>query len=227
MKKAILFIFFVALNIYCFAQSSNLTISTTGNTNLKIRLNGKRYSLSDRNVTFQNLQAGTYPLVIYQLQKKSNGATEFVEVFNNNITLTYQKHLEVTVLRFGKTAWDESAIVADDWNDGYVNPVGNNNTGNSAPSIDDATFQLMKKRIKDAYYDSEMLTTGKAVIRNNLLSCKQIIELCKLFSYDDGKLNLAKYAYDFCTDKGSFFTVADVFYYDSYKKDLMTFISNK
>ena len=125
MHKVIFTLLIAAFTSITFGQNySNLTIGTTGTTNLKIRFAGKQYSLQDPKVTFQSLTPGTYKLAIYQLQNKGNGQ-EYVEVFNNDVTLTAQKHLEVMVLRFGKVVWDAGDIVKDDWNQTYQNPLGN------------------------------------------------------------------------------------------------------
>ena len=229
MKKLLLILILFATGYTASAQGANLTISTTGNHNLKIRFNGKKYSLQDRSATFQNILPGNYPLTIYQWQTRSNGNAEYVEVFNNNITLTAYKHLEITVLRFGKTAWDEGPIVSDSWWDGSVNPIGGNGSNNNSSnqSVDENTFNKMKKTISDATYDNQMLSTAKVVMKNNWFTTAQIIELCKLLSYDNNKLALAKYGYDYCMDKNQYFTIADVFDYPSNKSSFMEFLNGK
>jgi hypothetical protein len=64
-------------------------------------------------------------------------------------------------------------------------------------------------------------------MKNNLFTTDQIIELCKLFSYDSDRLVFAKYAYDYCVDKNLYFSVGEVFRYSSDKNELMTFINGK
>jgi len=232
MKLFTLLICTFALSFSVLAQNnSNFTISTTGNTNLKIRFGGKQYSLQDRSVTFQSLQPGTYTLQIFQLQRKSSGATEYVEVFNNNVTLTAQKHLEVSVLRFGKVAWDESYIEADDWNTNSYNPVsgnqGNNANSNNYGPVSSDQFTMLKKAMEDASYDQDKLATGGVILKNNLFTTTQIKELCRLFSYDNYRLDFAKLAYDYCIDKGTYIAVLDVFDYQSNKTALLNYIKSK
>ena len=173
-------------------------------------------------------------MIIYQLQRKPNGATEYVQVFNDNIRINVQRHLEITVMRFGKTAWDEGPIPAEDWNDGiYLNPVGQTdngtNPGNSGSSqaVTNDVFLKIKKHIQDGYYDETMLTNAKVILKNNWLNTSQISEIGKLFTYDEGKLKFLKFAYDWCIDKGSYFTLTEVIYYDANKKQLLDFIASK
>jgi Domain of unknown function (DUF4476) len=232
MKNILLVICSFVLVINSFAQNnSNITISTTGNNNLKIRFDGKQYSLLDRSVTFQNIQPGNHTIVIYQLQRKNNGTNDFVEVYNNTITLIARKHLEVSVLRFGKVAMDENFMESDNWNEGSYNPrnnnQGNNYSGVNSGVVTDQQFVLLKKAVIDAVYDDEKLSTGKVILKNNLFTAPQIKELCKLFIYDDRRLDFAKFAYDYCAEKGIYITVLDTFIYPSNKTALLNFIRNK
>jgi len=46
-------------------------------------------------------------------------------------------------------------------------------------------------------------------------------------SFDNNKLELAKYAYDYTADKGNYFVIYAVFTFDSYKKELENYIKNR
>lgn len=223
-----------------YGNGANLTISTTGSNNLKIRLAGKKYSLQDRSVTFQGMNPGTYTLTIFQLQPRGfGGGSEYVSVFDKTITLTAQRHTEVCVMRFGKVAWDERSIERDDWNENWRNPDpdgqgnnggnwgnGNNNNNYYTP-VDAAQFSRIKDVIARESFDDNKLNTAKAVMKNNWFSAEQLKTLANLFTFDDGKLKFAKFAYDYCADPGNYFNLADVFAFDSNRQDFMKFISSK
>ena len=232
MKKILLFPFLLFTLSLLAQNASNLTISTTGKNNLKISFNNKKYSLQDRTVTFQALTPGIYPLTIYQLQNKAGGGTEYVNVFDRNITLTAQKHLEITVMRFGKTGWDENYIEKDEWNENYTNPKpvndpGYSNNNNTWRIVNATQFAAIKKAMNDEYTEDDRLKMGKLVLKDNLFSAAQIRELSNTFYNDDKKLVFAKYAYDFCQDKGNYFTLGDIFYNSSYKRQLIEYISTR
>jgi Domain of unknown function (DUF4476) len=241
MKKLITSFIFVFTIATIFAQTtSNLTISTTGTSNLKIRFANKKYSLMDRSLTFQSLNPGSYALTIYQLQNKPfGGGTEYVTVFDKTITLTAQKHMEVCVLRFGKVAWDEKQIERDNWNENYQNPEpdrdrdggwrnGNGGYGNNnRNAVDAANFEKMKDAIVKQVYDDDKLTMAKVVMKNNWYTTAQLKSLTEKFVYDDNKLAFAKYAYDFCIDPGNYYTVADALVYQASKQELLKFIAGK
>lgn len=224
-----LFLMVIVITITSSAQrNADLTVSTTGTSNLKIQLNGRRISLKDRSVTFENLQPGTYPLIIYQWQKKQNRNFEYVEVFNNTVNLTAGKHIEVTVLRFGKVVWDEGFVTDDDWNNGNgSSPIGgsgntgyNGNHGNQT-AVNDAQFKDVKKAIYDCYDDDCRVNTAKVVMKNNWFTINQIKELAKMLYSEPKVLLFIKNAYPFCIEKGSYFSLADLFYSRSTKEDFM------
>ncbi len=231
MKRiALLVTFFLVLSVSLWAQGrSNLTISTTGNSNLKIIYAGKKFSLQDRSQTFQNQNPGTYTLVIYQWQTKPTGA-EYVKVYDGNVKLTNLKHLEMTVLRFGKTAWDESDIANDEWNENYDNPrpgnnqgggYNNNNNNSNNQEVSGSQYAEVKRVLGNEYNEEEKINLARVVLKNKWFSTVQLKELAQTFYNEERKLRFLKLAYDFCWDKGNYFTLSDLFYNSGYKKDLI------
>ena len=63
--------------------------------------------------------------------------------------------------------------------------------------------------------------------RNTAYTCAQIKQLLRVFDFDNNKVEMGKQLYDLCADKGNFFTIYDIFTFDSYKRQLMEYISNK
>ncbi len=55
---------------------------------------------------------------------------------------------------------------------------------------------------------------------NNDLSIDQIAELLKLFSFESTKLEVAKYAYNYTSDKSEFYQLANEFTFDSNKNEI-------
>lgn len=203
-----------------------LTIATTGNTNLRITLNDRNYSQPDRAATFQNLQPGPYRLVIYQQQQQLQGGMAFTEVFSGTVQLKPGRHLELAVLRFGKVVSDETVIAVDPWSDGsYVNPPYAGGPG-QAPyePVKDADFVQLKAAVDAGYFDDDKLNNAKAVMKNNLFTANQVYQLCKLFSRDDNRMELARYAYDYCLDKGNYIIVKDAFYFNNAKAEFVQYL---
>ena len=92
--------------------------------------------------------------------------------------------------------------------------------------MDFGSFRSAKETVGKSNFDDTKLSTAKTILTSNCVSTDQVIELCKLFSFEASKLDFAKYAYAKTTDKGNYFKVANVFDFDASKTNLNNFISN-
>lgn len=98
---------------------------------------------------------------------------------------------------------------------GCVNPVSNDN------------FQRGLGSVKKASFADEQIKIARQFTKNNCLSVNQILEMMNTFSFEENKLNYAKFAYDFCTEKGNYFQVNDGLTFSSSKDDLNEFLETK
>lgn len=86
----------------------------------------------------------------------------------------------------------------------------------------DAAYQMVSKES----FDSSRLTLAQQVVSTNPMSASQILGLCKLFSFESNKLEFAKFAYAYCTDKNKYFLLNEAFTYESSKRELDKYIKN-
>ena len=75
--------------------------------------------------------------------------------------------------------------------------------------------------------DLTRLKTAKQIAGSNCLSTGQIVEICKVFGFEETKLDFAKFAYDHCTEKQNYFKVNNVFGFSSSVDDLTNYISGR
>jgi hypothetical protein len=92
-------------------------------------------------------------------------------------------------------------------------------------AMDARTFDDAKKSIKGASFDETKLSTAKTILGSNYVNTNQVIEICKLLSYDDSKLDFAKFAYSKTVDVNNYFKVGNVFGFSSNKEALNEFIN--
>lgn len=92
--------------------------------------------------------------------------------------------------------------------------------------IDQVTFASAKRTIAACSFDDTKMSTAKTVISNNYFTTDQVMELCKLFTWDDNRLAIAKYAYYRTIDQNNYFKVSNVFTWDDNRRKLNDFISN-
>ena len=92
--------------------------------------------------------------------------------------------------------------------------------GMSPKDYDDA-----HRMISNEKFDSTKLNMAKQVVASNPMTAAQIANICKLFSFENNKLEFAKYAYTFCTEKNKYYLLNEVFTYDSSKTELNEYIN--
>jgi hypothetical protein len=110
-----------------------------------------------------------------------------------------------------------NVIVAEPAYDGCVR--------NRPMSADNFTNALAT--IKKISFDDTRLSTAKQISKSNCLSSSQIVQVCELFSFEETKLDFAKYAYDRCTDPKNYFNVNNIFTFSSNVESLTNYVSSK
>jgi len=121
-------------------------------------------------------------------------------------------------------------------NQGYGNPHGNPNYGNPGhgappPShsmcMPAAEFNKALAIIRNESFENSKLSTAKQVTSSNRLCVSQIIQICKLFSFEQTKLDFAKFAYRYCADPNNYYQLNEVFTYVASKDELRRFIEGR
>jgi hypothetical protein len=109
-------------------------------------------------------------------------------------------------------------------NQGYGQGSGKPSYNGAMPNND---FNNALSVIRKESFDSSKLATAKQVTATNYLSVNQIVQICRLFSFESSKLDYAKFAYNYCVDKNNYFQVNEVFNYTSSKDELRKYIGGR
>lgn len=91
------------------------------------------------------------------------------------------------------------------------------------PNDFEAAYDLLSKES----FDNTRLKVAKQIASTNLLSVNQIKRICQLFSFENNKLEFAKYAYNSCVDQNNYFKLNEVFKFESDKQQLNSFINHQ
>ena len=81
--------------------------------------------------------------------------------------------------------------------------------------------------IQGESFENSKLSTAKQITSKNYLCVAQIAQICRLFSYEQTKLDFAKYAYQYCVDKNNYFQLNEVFTYSGSKDELKKYIDRR
>jgi hypothetical protein len=83
----------------------------------------------------------------------------------------------------------------------------------------------IKSLVKSATFKDSMEKQAQMMIKSKqCFRADQIVEILNVLTYDDSKLAVAKYAFDYCIDTQNYYRVVDSFTFKSYKDNLANFI---
>jgi hypothetical protein len=236
MKKTFTFLTVLFLSSILFAQSK-LSISASGNADIRVMVDGVKYTSNGRDIVINNLRNGNHSVKIFRAgndrnryygNNRSNG---YQLVYSNNLFVKPQYHVDIIINRFGKAFIDEQMISGggnneddDDWgvdnNDQYYE-------GSSKRAIENNAFQQLKRSIAKESFDDTRLKIAKQFVPFNYFNTAQVKELIGVFFSESSKLELAKYMYDYTVDKSNYFVVNDALFFNSSKEELMDYIKNR
>ena len=233
-------IFITAISIAAPPVQSRLSISTRGNTHFHIMLDGSYINAqqtTDGEIMIDNIRAGNHNLKIYQQnnnydnrnndnRRKNGRRMQQQLVYDGNIYIKPQYHVDVTINHFGKAFVDEQRIDDNLYGNGNNDNWNNGNNGgwNYNAAMNARDFMMMKQTIARETFENTKLSIAKQAIIGNYFSAQQVMEMMQLFSYENNKLDIAKYAYRFAADKNNYYQVADALGYSVSKEELMRYI---
>jgi hypothetical protein len=98
------------------------------------------------------------------------------------------------------------------------------NTG-ACFAMADADFNSLRASVKSKSFEDSKLTTAKQALKSNCLNTRQIKDIMQTFSFEASKLDFAKIAYSRCTDQNNYFSINDMFTFESSIDELNDYIN--
>jgi hypothetical protein len=222
-----------SLSLFAF-DGSKLSISTaTKNNDLSIEVDGRRLNMQGNAITLSNIPEGYHTVKIIRDKKKNNGRGWGANrkqdvVYSNSLFIKRGFHTDITVNRFGKVFIDERRMDRnDDWyndDDYYDDGDGGWDDHYNNNVMTAREFDMLKESLRKEWFEASRVTSAKVVMDKSNFTSQQVKELLQLFTFENNKLELAKYAYRNTVDKRSYFVVNDVFSFNSSRDELARFI---
>ena len=116
----------------------------------------------------------------------------------------------------------------------------NTNTNNSTASTGTSTspkrctfamsasdFAGAKNSINNQSFAEEKMKVAKQIVKAKCVNAAQVKEMMALFSFEENKLDFAKYAYDYTIDKDNYYQINDAFSFSSSVDDLNKYLEGK
>ncbi|MCC6839418.1 MAG: DUF4476 domain-containing protein [Flavobacteriales bacterium] len=105
-----------------------------------------------------------------------------------------------------------------------VDPVQAGGCGHAMAASD---FQEAKTKISSKGSDDTKLMLAKQIAGSNCLSTSQVKAVMNLFSFEDSKLDFAKYAYDHASDRNNYYHVNEAFGSTGSVEELNSYIQGR
>lgn len=215
-------------------NDGKLTISLAQNRNLQVQVDGRSYSDDDNTITVHNIQAGYHTIKVYRNYnngRNSNGNGRWDNrnrraelIYSGQVYVKPDYHVDVMVNRFGKALVDERLLDRND-DDGYYN--GNNGSnGNYGQAMNDYDFNQLLGRIRGQWFNNGKMKTAKENIPSYWFNTGQVRQLLQVFSTDSDKLEIAKLTYRYTVDQRNYYSLYDVFSFQSSRDELEQYIRN-
>lgn len=104
---------------------------------------------------------------------------------------------------------------------GYSGPIG------CAWPMSASEFADAKKSIEAKSFEETKATMAKQIGRDRCFTVDQVKDVMSVFSFEDTKLDFAKYAYDRTYDIGNYYKVNDAFTFESSIDDLNKYVGSR
>ncbi|MFL5752619.1 MAG: DUF4476 domain-containing protein [Bacteroidia bacterium] len=150
----------------------------------------------------------------------SGSSTQVNPGLNSNVGMNVQVNTTGNATNFSYTGND---------------PVTTTSTANTVPAqgnvctgpMPDQDFTDAKRSISDKSFEDTKLTLAKQIAESNCLSAEQVKEIMGLFSFEQSKLELAKYCYRNCYDKKNYYKINDAFTFEASTTELNEYVKRQ
>jgi len=95
---------------------------------------------------------------------------------------------------------------------------------NYSQAMTNNDFAQAKESLRREWFENTRLETAKQIIDRSYFTSQQVKELILLFTFENNRLDIAKYAYGKTVDKGNYFIVNDAFTFNNNKEALKEYI---
>lgn len=81
--------------------------------------------------------------------------------------------------------------------------------------------------MNNATFDSNMDDLVRAAVINRVLSTYQVRQILSEFSFDNYRLSISKYLYDFTYDTHVYYTLSSTFTFSKSQKDFLDYVRSR
>ena len=235
--STLLMAIFISLASFAAPVKSTLRITVAGNRDVEIMVDNSRYQSNDNSVLIHTLQPGSHTIRVYNLkrnQRRNIWGNSSQLIYSSTVYVRPGYFVGITIDRNGRATFDERAIGNrrddrsnrddryDGRNDRYNTERYDRNESNRP--VTEQSFSSIVQTLRSEYSENSRFILAKQIIDRNHFTSDQVKYMMQLFSFENNRLEIAKYAYRYTTDQRNYFVVYDALSYSNSKEQLADYI---
>lgn len=245
MKKTCIQFLFIVLAFTAHAGTSDglLSITNLSRQEVLIEVDGRQYPHCGNALFLRDLTAGYHMVKVYT-EKSRAFPFKRAMLFNKNVYVKPKYYVDLIINRFGRALIDEQLITdnrfdedgrdsrkdgndRNDRNDRETRDNWPSKNENAVPKpMADDTFNALIETIRRESFDDSRMTIAKSIIDQNYFVTTQARALVTLFSFENNKVDIAKYMYGKTLDRKNYFVIYNAFTFSKSKEELAEYIRN-
>jgi len=220
---------------------SMIKIKDMENRDIMIEVDGRRFNKVNKVLTLGNMPSGRHWIRVYSVFQNRRGRTKTRMIYNGALNTRASRAYFITVddyeaLHITETSYAKAmdAGANDRWS-GREN--ARERTYNTRPSfqspnghidyMSSGQFDELMTKVKDATYESTRLDMIKSAVDGPGISANQLADVMSELSFENSRIEIAKYSYPKLSDKENIFGVLKAFKFDSSRDEFETYIKEK
>lgn len=252
MKKTCILILLLVpafmVRAYAGPNDGILGITNLSRQNITIEIDGRTYPDVTNALILRDFRPGNHTVKVYAMVR-SRPVTRLarrVMLYSKSMYVKPKYYVDIVINRFGRALYDEQPITdnrydgdgiderddcnnngnwndrndRDDYNGGR--PPRNNNY--PPRPMDDNTFSSFLETVRRESFDDSRMAIAKSGVDQNYFTSAQAKLLVALFSFENSKLEVAKYMYGRTTDPKNYFVVYSAFSFSKSKEELAEYV---
>lgn len=88
-------------------------------------------------------------------------------------------------------------------------------------------FNSAVSAVKKQSFEDSRMKTAQQIVSANCVNVNQIMQLANLFSFENNKLEFAKFAYDYCIDPANYYKLNTIFSFSSNSEALSDYVQSR
>jgi hypothetical protein len=238
--KKVLFTLLLALvafiNVDAQPRRSVCRFKLSDNSRLAVSIDERFYDKQGKSITIGDLPAGRHYIKIYKYVPYRDGGGRAREVYRGGIRISSGTISNFTYdLNDGKL-YANTEFIDDSYRNDNSDDAYNNNRPDDRRR-DNSVFNQhnwnqtdmddLKKRVDDRITDGDKIKLMESVLKNRNYTTDQMRVMLNWLSFDDSKVTLAKWGYDYVSNKENYWKLESEFTFSSSKEEFNNYISSK